>query len=94
MSWDAAREYYYMHKASWSANRQKDNRPTVCFTGFTASERDTLVAVAATKNLKVVKSVTVGLHFLVCGPNAGPKKVTTATSQGVATISEDDFRAM
>lgn len=94
MTWDAAKAYYYMHKAAWSANRPKDARETVCFTGFTASEKDSLAAVAETKHLKVVKSVTLGLHYLVCGPNAGPKKLVTATAQGVAIISEDDFRAM
>jgi NAD-dependent DNA ligase len=92
MSWDAARAYYYLNNEKWRASRPPDIRQTVCFTGFTASEKDALIKVAESRSLRVVQSVTTDLHFLVCGPNAGPKKLEKATAQGVAIISEEDFK--
>jgi NAD-dependent DNA ligase len=92
MSWDVARAYYYAHKEKWRANRPRDTRQSVCFTGFTASEKDALVKIAESRTLRVVQSVTTELHFLVCGANAGPKKLEKATAQGVAIMSEEDFR--
>ena len=92
MSWNDARNYYYANKRRWSEERPKDSRGTVCFTGFIATERDELIEIAAGKNLRVVNSVTTTLHYLVCGPNAGPSKLQKATDQGVAIMSEEDFR--
>lgn len=92
MSWDAAREYYFGNKEKWRSARPRDVRQTVCFTEFTASEKDSLVKIAENRSLRVVQSVTTDLHFLVCGPNAGPKKLEKATAQGVAIISEEDFK--
>ena len=93
LSWDAARAYYYHNKEKWRATRPRDTRQTVCFTGFLASEKDALIKIAESRNLRNVQSVTTDLNFLVCGPNAGPKKLEKATAQGVAIISEEDFRA-
>lgn len=95
LTWDGARSYYYSNKQNWcKQSAPKDLRPTICFTGFTANERDVLMSVAQEKNLKIVQSVTTSLHYLVCGPNAGPKKLAKATSQGAAVISEEDFRSL
>ena len=92
MSWDVARTYYFVNNEMWRAAQPRDMRETVCFTGFTASEKDSLTKFAVHRNLRVVQSVTTNLHYLVCGPNAGPKKLEKATSQGVAIISEADFK--
>jgi len=92
MSWDEARGYYYTHKQRWEDARPKDSRETVCFTGFTTSEKELLVQLADSKNLRVTNTVTTNLHYLVCGPNAGPAKLQKATDQGVAIMSESDFR--
>lgn len=91
MSWDVARAYYYAHKEKWRDSRPRDTRESVCFTGFTASEKDRLIETAKERGLKVVQSVTDELHYLVCGPNAGPKKLEKAKAQGVAIILEEDF---
>jgi NAD-dependent DNA ligase len=93
MSWDVARAYCYANKEKWRASRPRDTRQTVCFTGFTASEKDALIKIAESRTLRVVQSVTTDLQFLVCGPNAGPKKLEKATAQGVAIMSEEDFKA-
>ena len=92
MSWDEARIYYHTNKHRWSNERPKDLRETVCFTGFIATERDELIKIAEDKKLRIVNSVTTTLHYLVCGPNAGPSKLQKATAQGVAIMLEEDFR--
>ena len=94
MTWEEARVYYYEHKSGWATNKPKDVRDTVCFTGFTLSEKTELERVAEAKNMRVVEQVNMGLHFLVCGPNAGPKKLEKASAQGVAIMSDADFRIM
>ena len=91
MSWDEARAYYYSHKSDWSSERSRDKRQTVCVTGFTSAEKADIERAAAIKSLRVVDQVNMGLHLLVCGPNAGPKKLEKASAQGVAVILEADF---
>ena len=93
MSWDNARTYYYLNKTKWKTSRPQDTRQTVCFTGFTVSEKEELMKFADARKLRVVNSVTKDLHLLVCGPNAGPKKLAKATNQGAAIISEEDFKS-
>ncbi len=58
----------------------------VCFTGFAAAEKQALMAQAIEHGLAVRKSVTVGLSFLVCGPNAGPKKRQNALAIGALIL--------
>jgi NAD-dependent DNA ligase len=92
MTWAEARIYYYQNRERWISSKPTDSRSTVCFSGFTTGEKDALVKLAEEKNLRVVGSVTRDLQLLVCGPNAGPKKLEKASAQGVAIISEEDFR--
>ena len=94
MTWEEARAYYYSHKNEWATNKPKDMRDTVCFTGFTLTEKTELERLAEAKNMRVVDQVNMGLHFLVCGPNAGPKKLEKASAQSVAIMSDTDFRTM
>lgn len=61
------------------------------FTGFASVQRGHLERVAADAGLRVVKSVTRGLMFLVAGPNAGPKKVDGARELGSYIVSESEF---
>lgn len=63
----------------------------VCFTGFKSIDKDRLTQVADENDVAVRKSVTLGLNFLVCGSNAGPKKVEKARSQNVIALSEIEF---
>lgn len=63
----------------------------ILFTGFAAQARRDLEAAATAEGLKVVKSVTQHLVFLVAGPNAGPAKSEQARAQGVYIVSEPEF---
>ena len=67
-----------------------DQRPTVCFTGFTDVEKAEL-AELATRDFRVAKSVIVGLKYLVTGPNAGPAKLAAAKGYGSQILSEAQF---
>ena len=91
MSWDEARGYYWSNKPK---PKPKDLRDSVCFTGFTAGEKQELSVIAERLNLRIAKSVVKNLTYLVFGPNAGPKKLEKATAQGVAIISEADFKKL
>ncbi|MBK1686217.1 hypothetical protein CKO37_01685 [Rubrivivax gelatinosus] len=66
-------------------------RPAILFTGFAAVQRAHLERVAADAGLRVVKSVTRDLMFLVAGPNAGPTKVEGARELGSYIVSEPEF---
>ena len=94
MSYEEARSYYWSVTSKTRKAKPKDNRDSVCFTGFTTAEKNELASVAEQLNHKVVKSVVVKLNYLVFGPNAGPKKLEKATAQGVAIITDADYREM
>ena len=66
----------------------------ICFTGFSAEEKQALTQRAIQANMKVVQSVTVRLTFLCIGPNAGYKKMLKAEEQGVILITTDEFFAL
>jgi NAD-dependent DNA ligase len=63
----------------------------VCFTGFKSTDKNRLITLANENDIAVRKSVTLGLNFLVCGYNAGPKKIEKARSQNVIALSEKEF---
>jgi NAD-dependent DNA ligase len=63
----------------------------VCFTGFKTPDKNRLIKLANENDIVVRKSVTLGLNFLVCGYNAGPKKIEKARSQNVIALSEKEF---
>ncbi len=66
-------------------------RLEVCFTGFSASQKERLEAMAAASHLKVATSVTKNLFALVAGPNAGPEKMKKAHAQGASVMDEPQF---
>ncbi|NRA20735.1 MAG: hypothetical protein HRU05_09680 [Oceanospirillaceae bacterium] len=70
-----------------------DNRLKVLFTGFKAAEKSELSIKAEVAGLRVMKSkkVTSGLDFLICGANAGPKKISQAMQQQTYIVSEGQF---
>lgn len=72
---------------------KRDDRLEICFTGFGATDRSELESVAQQRNLRVVRSVTKRLGLLVCGPNAGEKKIEKAAAQGVHTLDGSKFAA-
>ncbi len=71
-----------------------ETRPEICFTGFPKVQRAALEEMASGRDMAVRSSVTRGLDFLCCGPNAGPKKVATARDQGCLIIDEPGLKSM
>ena len=65
----------------YSLGGKKDKRLQVCFTGFGATDKNILGDLADSKDLNVVAFITAKLDYLVCGENAGEKKIEKAESQ-------------
>ena len=74
-----------------NAKPRKDKLTQVCFTGFSAAEKNQLTALAQTANLEVVSSVTRNLAFLCVGENAGPAKLEKAKEQDNHILSKEQF---
>ena len=55
--------------------RESLRKPEICFTGFNYEERENLEADAIKKGLKVTKSITRLLAYLVIGDLPGEKKI-------------------
>ena len=83
-----------IYKRANENRRPKDDRHQVCFTGFGATDKESLGALAESGHLNVVASVTKDLNFLVAGENAGPAKLEKARQQGTRVMSKADFVAM
>lgn len=83
---------------SWSQVGEEfdDAEPptTVLFTGFAKARKEELEAAAQASGWKVRSTVSKSLDYLVCGPKAGPAKVSKAEELGVMVIDEDMFEAM
>ncbi len=74
-----------------NAAPRKDKSVQVCFTGFSASEKEELIELAREHKLAVATSVTKDLAFLCIGENAGPAKLAKATTQGVTLLTRVQF---
>lgn len=74
--------------------KNKDGKPEICFTGFRAADKSSLVSLAEENDLFVRTSVTKKLDFLCCGYNAGPTKIETARHQGVVILTEYQLREL
>lgn len=71
-----------------------ESRPQMLFTGYGAAQRKALEAQASDAGLAIVQTVTKGLTFLACGPNAGPAKIEKARAQGVYIVSDQHLNAL
>ncbi len=69
-------------------------RLVVCFTGFSQEEKDELTNLAFDANHHVTNAVTKKLGLLVCGENAGPKKLEKAAEQGVTLLTGAEYREL
>lgn len=74
--------------------KSKEARAEILFTGFPSAQRAALEEVAGRSGMKVVKTVTNGLTYLCCGPNAGPTKVSSARERGLYILSDASFQAL
>lgn len=70
------------------------SRPQMLLTGYGAAQRKALESQAADAGLCIVQTVTKGLTFLACGPNAGPAKIEKARSQGVYIVADQHLQAL
>lgn len=76
------------------STRKAKQVDTVCFTGFSESERERLSENAIAHGMDVAASVTKNLAYLVTGPNAGPMKIKKALEQDVIVMNEQAFMAL
>ncbi len=74
-----------------NAKPRKEKLTQVCFTGFSAADKNELTSLAQAANLEVVGSVTRNLAFLCAGENAGPTKLEKAKEQGNHILSKEQF---
>ncbi|TXE33221.1 BRCT domain-containing protein [Serratia marcescens] len=66
----------------------------ICFTGFKKEDKERLSKLASEAGMIVRKDVTVNLHFLCGGYNAGPKKLEAARTKGSMILREPEFIAL
>jgi len=71
--------------------KRKRSGTEVCFTGFGASEKQSLIRLATDAGLIVVTGVTEKLSMLCIGPNAGPAKLDKAKKRGVPLLTLEQF---
>jgi len=87
-----AEAWRLIYSLGGSKNRKpKDNRPQICFTGFSAGKKEALTNLASNHGFKVVTSVTLKLDYLVSGESPGSNKLEKAKSQGVPILNEEEF---
>jgi NAD-dependent DNA ligase len=77
-----------------ASHTEPESRPQILFTGYGAAQRKTLEAQASEAGLAIVSTVTKGLTFLACGPNAGPAKIEKARTQGVYIVSDQHLQSL
>jgi|SRR5690348_13738661 len=70
---------------------KKKSGTEVCFTGFCASEKQSLMRLATDAGLIVVTGVTEKLSMLCIGPNPGPAKLDKAKKRGVPLVTLEQF---
>ncbi len=65
----------------------------VCFTGFKKADKTRLIEIAKNNNMYIASDVTTNLGILVCGYNAGPKKIERAlnSARTVEIMDEAEF---
>jgi hypothetical protein len=73
--------------------RAAPDAQVVCFTGF-GPKKDAMRAEAEVAGFHVAGSITKKLKFLVCGPQPGPSKVSTARERGISVLSESQWHSV
>ncbi|MCU6243876.1 BRCT domain-containing protein [Enterobacter asburiae] len=66
----------------------------ICFTGFLRADKERLSKLATDSGMIVRKDVTVNLHILCGGYNAGPKKLEAARMKGSLILREQQLLAL
>ena len=79
-------------RGNYKRNLNKEGKFEVCFTGFLAKDKKRLIEKAESENMLVRGSVTSNLGLLVCGQNAGEKKIEKAEQKNIPkVIAEEGF---
>ncbi|MGQ5978778.1 hypothetical protein ACUNHK_05370 [Serratia sp. IR-2025] len=66
----------------------------ICFTGFKKADKERLIERAKLASMIIRSEVTVNLHLLCYGYNAGPKKMELARMKGTIVLNEDEFLSL
>jgi NAD-dependent DNA ligase len=74
-----------------NASPHRERLPSVCFTGFTAVEKEQLAALAKDARLSVVESVNKSLLLLCAGDSPGPAKLAKAKQHGIPIANRAAF---
>jgi len=97
----AERSFQSAHVVEWLALDQGRARQSpasakfdILFTGFEDAERAVLEARATAAGYRVRTSVTKGLAYLCCGPNAGPVKMRKAREVGAEFLNKNAFEGL
>ncbi len=88
--WKAVREAEKKERE----RKEKLRKPEICFSGFDFEEREELETQAVIKGLKVRKSVTKNLAYLVIGETPGEKKIEKAENQGVEILRIEEYEKL
>lgn len=70
---------------------KKEKISSVCFTGFSQTEKLELTEMANNSRFRVVGSVSNSLSFLCVGENAGPAKLEKAKECGIVIMTRAEF---
>ena len=89
-AWQIIREA----EAEQRIRKEEIRKPEICFTGFNFEERENLETEAVIKGLKVTKSVTKLLAYLVIGDLPGESKIEKAQENGVRILTLDEYEKM
>lgn len=95
----APRAFYEIYVSLYHPERKfgntlagkENSQPQICFTGFAAKRKSELKQLAKNADLWVTDEVRKHLEYLVCGSNAGPKKIEKAKELGAVIWTEADF---
>lgn len=86
-------KYVTPRSSAGKGRHNPNNLLEVCFTGFRKADKERLIKLAKESRLYVVQDVTINLGILVCGYNAGPKKIERALNSAnqVEIMNEEEF---
>jgi DNA ligase (NAD+) len=79
-------DWIYSH-----ASPRKEKLPSICFTGFSQTDKSELSSLATGARLRAVGAVNDSLSFLCVGDNAGPVKLAKAKKYGITIMNRAEY---
>ena len=74
-----------------NASPHKEKLPSICFTGFSQTDKTHLTNLAEASRFRIVSAVSNSLAFLCAGENAGLAKMAKAKGFGISVMTRDEF---